>query len=160
MPVLIDNFHWMSWNVLLAVLPIIFSYLSIRYPKRFVGFIFFILWFLFFPNTIYLVTDLQYLPGQLAGSNLSLVLLLIFQYFILALIGIFTYFYALKPMIGRLKNKSMRNNIVFIFNFLVAYAVVLGKVQRAESWDIIFNFNRLINEIVRSFSVTNTVLLL
>src|SRR5258708_2309739 len=98
MPVLIDNFHWMSWNVLLAVLPIIFSYLSIRYPKRFVGFIFFILWFLFFPN-----------------------------------------------------------NILFIFNFLVAYAVVLGKVQRAESWDIIFNFNRLINEIVRSFSVTNTV---
>src|SRR5579859_4567330 len=136
MPLLIDNFQWMAWNIFLALIPILLAYITAKYYKNFSGFIFFLLWFLFFPNTIYLITDLEYLPQQLSKINFLFDIILILQYLILSLLGVLTYLYAIKPIAKKFTNF---NNLIFIFNFLVAFAVALGKVQRSQSWQIFTN---------------------
>ncbi|HWA52357.1 MAG TPA: DUF1361 domain-containing protein [Patescibacteria group bacterium] len=160
MDTLFNNLSWMVWNVVLAVLPVVFIILFTKSKINLEKIIFFVFWFLFLPNSIYLITDIQYLPGQINGEFYR-DLLLIFEYLILVSLGIVTYFYALDPFIKFLKKRYKKHNLnyfIFVFNFLISFGVVLGKIQRAESWDvfihplqILSNVNALIikqNELV------------
>lgn len=154
MPVIIDNFQWMGWNTLLALLPIFFGYLVIRYWGNLIGSLSFVFWLLFFPNTIYLVTDLQYLPEQLSKFNISFDLVLLVQYLTLVLIGIFSYVFTLKFMLKKFKILEI---LIFPFNFLVAFAVSLGKIQRTESWDAIIHPIKVVADINRSLMSPQTI---
>jgi len=155
MPTIIDNFQWMGWNVALAIIPIFFTYLIIKYSKQHIASLFIGLWILFFPNTIYLVTDIQYLPNQLSRTMVSADILLIFQYMVLVGLGLITYFLSLSPIIKKFK---INGKIVFVFNFVVSFAVALGKIQRTESWDIITNPIRVLNDVNRSLSSPQIIL--
>lgn len=151
---LIDNFQWMGINVVLAVLPIFFAYLAVRFRENIVGVMFFVLWLLFFPNTIYTITDLRHLPEQLSKFNVSFDLLLISQYLVLTIFGILTYFWALKPIVNLISKKYKRfkelDTVIVIFNFFVAFGVALGVIQRTESWFVIIDPVRVISDINKS----------
>ena len=149
MPVLINNLQWMAWNVFLAIIPIPFCYLTVKYGRQFISSIFFVFWILFFPNTIYLITDIEYLPHQLSRTVISYDTLLILEYLILVGLGVITYLWALKPISSKFKTPQY---IVYIFNFGVAFAVALGKIQRTESWQVITNPIRVINDVGKSLS--------
>ncbi len=161
MSVFWDNFSWMVINISLAILPLIFLSISFKVKNKIFKGLFLILWFLFFPNTIYLLTDLQYLPGQLSKFDPKLDLFLIGQYFSLLVIGIVTYIYSLRPVVGLLikKYKKIKEEqwglFVMIFNFMVSFGVFLGKIQRTESWDIFTNPLRVLTQINNSLHDPN-----
>lgn len=152
MDILINNFGWMGINLFLAILPVVFAYLAVKQSKYFLSFIFIIAWLLFVPNTIYLVTDLQYLPTQIT-SSVVIDLLLTLQYFVLIILGIVTYLYSMRPIVKLVEkrfkkiNRRIFNLLIIIFNFGISFAVLLGKLQRTESWHVLVDPLRVIRDV-------------
>lgn len=155
------NLEWMIPNAALASLAVVFAlgYLYVR--PLLLKIPLFILWFLFLPNTIYLLTDIEYLPKQIMQSE-SLDHLIIFsQYVILLVIGVLTYFGGLLPLksiFKQLKVKKQNQQLaVFVLNFAVGFAVILGKVERTHSWYVFTQPLRVVEDV---FSVLTTPFLL
>lgn len=142
----------MTVNAVLAVVPVILVILLKKNFPHFIKMILYVFWFLFLPNTIYLVTDLQYFPKQFLDAFGIVQFILIVQYLFLTVLGIWTYFYALQPYKEILKSWKIKekgyNLFYAILNFIIAYAVILGKIERTESWDIFLNPAKVIHDIM------------
>ncbi len=156
MDIFLFNFVWMGENVGLALLGLLFCILFLRTKNSFFKIIFFISWVLFVPNTIYLVTDIHYLPEQLIKADILFKIILIIQYLVLIGLGVAIYIASVYPVeIFFQKNKrdkAYTGLLIFLFNFLIAFAVAIGKIQRTESWDIIINPTRAFFDFYKSAS--------
>lgn len=140
MPILTFNAYWMTFNSLLALLPVLFGYFFLRTQHATLKVIFGILWLLFLPNTIYLFTDLQHMIEQLHQVTLLTTVFLALEYLLLEIIGILAFILAFHPFerIVRFFPKLKRNRVKVIvaFNFLIAFGMVLGRVERINSWEV------------------------
>lgn len=146
MYILIDNIVWIAYNIALGAIAVVLGWLAVKISAVSFKTIFGLLWFLFIPNTIYILTDIAYLPKQLKMLNdplLSVILVLEYVFFMLA--GIIMFIVGLYP-VERIfsKFKILKHNIIttlliFLINFIFAMAVVIGKAQRTNSWDVFFN---------------------
>lgn len=143
MSIFLYNFGWMSFNTFLAVIPVVFGYLMLKSKNNSLRLIFFLIWFVFVPNTIYIVTDLVDLPEQWIIAHLAEKLLLILQYSILEIIGVITFLVAMyffeKFLLGIFKNIKTVGFLIFFTNILIAFGVILGRIHRVNSWEVITN---------------------
>lgn len=159
MYLILNNIQWMSINITLALIPLFLSFLVIKFHQNLLGFFFFVLWLMFFPNTIYLITDIRHLSLQIFPNNFVLNLLLIGEYLLLIILGVLTYFYSLKPLITLFtKNHKNLTFPIIIFNFCVSFGVALGAVQRTESWDIIFNSAKVASDITNTLASPSLII--
>jgi uncharacterized membrane protein len=62
MNVLFDNMSMIGWNSFLSLIPIFCGWLMLKTRPKFLQVILALLWFFFLPNTLYILTDLRYLP--------------------------------------------------------------------------------------------------
>lgn len=136
----------MSYNTFLAAISVFFAWLFSRFEKTSFKIISVILWLLFLPNTIYIITDLTHLPAQFYTSQLFIRPILVFQYSLLLTAGIITYFWAMYLFEKKLlhfswvKNKKTTPVILLMYvNFLVSIGVMMGRIQRSNSWDVFFH---------------------
>jgi uncharacterized membrane protein len=67
MGVFLFNIDWMSFNVMLALLAVLFGFFFMQAKGKILQYLFGMLWFFFLPNTIYLYTDLQHILQQWQG---------------------------------------------------------------------------------------------
>ncbi len=146
------NFSWMVFNTILAFLPIILVVVLRRRLNIVVHLIVFFFWLLFLPNTIYLITDLQHLPYQLLRVGMGEQLILLVQFSILAALGVMTYVYSLEPIaliFKRLRFPEIKKEILYIgLNYVIAFGVILGKVQRTHSWYIFTEPMKVVQDIM------------
>lgn len=98
MEIFFFNLGWMIPNVALASLAVVFALGYLYAKSSLLKIPLFILWFLFLPNTIYLLTDIEYLPKQILQSESLDRLVILGQYVILLIIGVLTYFGGLLPL--------------------------------------------------------------
>lgn len=156
MPILEYNLTWMLFNSYLALAAVLFAYLFIKVTNRFFKVLFGILWLLFLPNTIYLFTDLMHLihqwPHVLPGERI----LLLLQYIILEFIGFATFVLAFRPfehIVAHFKLHKKRKLLVFIgFNFLIAFGMVLGRIERINSWEVFTEIGKVMDAIVQTLT--------
>jgi len=140
----------MGINISLAMLGVIFGWAMVKTKNKILLLIFFVLWVAFIPNTIYLVTDVNVLFYQLVNIDFIGGIFLTLEYSFLAILGIILFIighYSFEKLLLRTrfrKNKESIKIILFIANFLIAFGVVLGKVQRAESWDVFLNTQKVV----------------
>jgi uncharacterized membrane protein len=162
MELLLDNLPWMSWNVFLAILGWLFAIYFSRASKPLVKTCWAGLWFLFLPNTVYLLTDLKHLFAQWNRVGEWGQSLLLMQFGVLSLIGVYTYVKGIeqfeKGLITALKSSkyySNRISILFMrypnrffvgFNFLVSFGVIMGRVMRTNSWHVFTQPMRVIQD--------------
>lgn len=156
MNIILFNIEWMSYNILLALVATFFGFLMFKSKSIMVKVIFGILWFVFIPNTIYMTTDIIHIPKQWAiQEDIIIRIVLLSQYLILFAISIITFVVALYPfekMImsfieGSLqKRKNITYLIIFMFNFLIALGVALGRFQRVNSWEAFTNTEYVIHQ--------------
>lgn len=156
MNIILFNIEWMSYNILLALVATFFGFLMFKSKSIMVKVIFGILWFIFIPNTIYMATDIIHIPKQWAiQEDIIIRIVLLSQYLILFAISIITFVVALYPfekMImsfieGSLqKRKNITYLIIFMFNFLIALGVALGRFQRVNSWEAFTNTEYVIHQ--------------
>jgi uncharacterized membrane protein len=149
MEIFLANFWYMIPNLALACLGFVFAILYLHSKSNFLKIPLFILWFLFLPNTIYLITDLEHYFAQLTKVDFLGLVLLTIQYTVLTALGILTYFAGMMPIEKFFRRRKSKNySLVFlIFNFAIAFAVVLGKVERTHSWYVFTQPQRVINDI-------------
>ncbi len=85
------NLSWIVFNLILAFIPVLFTIALEKKLNRFVRFALLFFWFIFLPNTIYLVTDIQYLPIQFLMADLPEKVALLIQYGVVIFLGIFIF---------------------------------------------------------------------
>jgi uncharacterized membrane protein len=145
------NLDWMLLNIGLALLGVFFAQLAFR-SKGVIRLISLFLWFLFVPNTIYLLTDIEHLPPQLMHVDFITAVSLFLEYFGLIFIGVFTFVISLYPVqviLNKIiKNKDLVKLLFFLFNFLIAFGVNLGKIQRVHSIEVITNSTKVFRNIL------------
>ena len=140
------------WNIFLALLPLVFyitlrSYWQrtglIKLSQKSAAIILFILWFLFFPNTAYIMTDIRHLldycpldsPDKVCVTNAWMIIV----FFAYSSFGWVSFYYLLKLM-SDLANKIFNRLWPHFFAALIIPAtslgVLLGLLNRFNSWDL------------------------
>ncbi|MDO8638829.1 MAG: DUF1361 domain-containing protein [Candidatus Daviesbacteria bacterium] len=164
MNIIFDNIVWMSFNVLLALLGLVLGIAFIYAKNKFLKIIIFILWMLYLPNTIYLITDTQHFSEHWLELNLILQLIMIIQYIILVFIGVATFilsFYLLDKCLcqSRIKNnKTLIIILLLLTNYLVAFGVALGRINRLNSIEAITHPIKVIENSLSLISSTEVIL--
>lgn len=143
--VVFNNISWMAYNISLAVIPVLLGWTGYYLKNRILKLVTLFAWILFVPNTIYMLTDLIHLIEQLGDYNFTTDLFLLFEYFLLFLISFLTFIFSLYPIERiikkdrHLKKIANVNFYLIIINFSIGFAIVLGRVNRLNSWDVIFD---------------------
>ncbi len=140
MSVILYNFGWMLYNIFLALVAVGFGFVSLRISGRYLKFLFGLLWLLFLPNTIYIFTDVIHLIHQWHQGSLSFNLLLFLQYSIYDAAGLVTFMVGFLPFEKLLQwvtiLKKRPTISIIILNFYIAFCLVMGRVERINSWDV------------------------
>ncbi len=150
MDVLSFNAQWMLWNAILAVLPVAFAYLYFKADHGFYKIVLAVLWLLFFPNALYIVSDMEHVIWQWPLASFGERLLLLVQYLHLEVIGLLAYICGMYAFEKELRHRFKKRHRKFVstsiiaLNFIIGFAIVMGKVERVNSWDV--------------FSATDTVI--
>lgn len=146
------RYIFLLWNLFLACIPywISLSLNKLLFKSKVVQLLFFITWLVFFPNALYVVTDLIHLTHNtsvpvwfdavllFASSSLGLVLAFI------SLLNVERYLF------NYLK-KVQVNIIVLLLLFAGSYGVYLGRFKRWNSWDVVNNPLLLATDILKTF---------
>ena len=152
MEIFVANFEWMIPNLALACLGFVFALLYLKARCAFLRIPLFILWLLFLPNTIYLLTDIEHYVEQVMVVDFSGAILLTIQYAVLIILGFLTYFAGMAPVEKFFKTHGSKKDdydyVFVIFNFAIAFAVILGKVERTHSWYVFTQPQRVIDDIL------------
>jgi uncharacterized membrane protein len=136
-----EFFLFLNWNLFLAAIPWIISTILTIYPKlqtsrlRLMVLIF--SWLLFFPNSLYILTDLYHLELRTSMPKwFDLVLILTYAW--TGLMFGFMSLWDIEKIIGkRLRRKNLMPLVSFSILFLGSFGIYLGRYLRWNSWDII-----------------------
>jgi uncharacterized membrane protein len=142
---------FLIWNIFLAFIPYWVSKCLFKtgYNNYITASLFFV-WLLFFPNALYIITDLIHLQRK---TNIPIWFdaIIIFSSALLGLIVAFVSLFKVEEFL-RLKFSKQKINIAIpILLFLGSFGVYLGRFLRWNSWDIIQNPLGLISSIVNRF---------
>lgn len=131
--------HWLVWNVFLALLPPLFAGLLMHTKQKWLQAALFFLWFSFFPNAPYLVTDLIHIVYLDFSSQNLYAWLTLFQIgmalFLASILGL----WSLQVIHGSFQKafgKLIGWGVVLISCIACGYAVYIGRFIRFNSWDI------------------------
>lgn len=159
MSLLLFNLSWMAYNICLAIIPMVFGWFAYKTQSNLLRIFYVIIWFLFIPNTIYMLTDIEHLAPQFISSqNTGVHIGLIVEYFVLLFLGIITFILGMFPiekLMLELKNKykiAETDFILIVINFIIAFGVVIGRIQRTNSWDVALNPQKVVADIINTFA--------
>lgn len=162
MEIFLSNFDFIIFNSFLALIAVGFGWLMSKansvFAKAWTGFI----WLIFLPNTIYILTDVSHLfeDWPKVGSLFKIILLI--QYTIFSIFGVITFVisvYFFQKLLEKRKTRSSTVIPIFILNFLVGFAVLLGGIERTNSWHVFTDPLRVIADIINVFSSLEMLIL-
>jgi len=143
-PVL-GNLDWMAWNLILAAVPAALAVALFRRSARrgaawWVGVLVFVA---FLPNAPYVLTDAVHMPADLRateGSGLATAAV-VGLYASFAIAGFVAYAFSLLRLGNYLRGAGVAAGVAFAVEFglhgLAAVGIVLGRVFRFNSWDLL-----------------------
>ena len=142
-----------SWNIFLALLPLLFYRALKSYWRRtglknlgqkFLALILFIFWLLFFPNTAYLITDVRHLldycpinsPDRVCVNNAWMIIF----FFVYGCLGWLSFYYILKSMSSLINKIFKKYQLIFVCIMipLTSFGILFGLLNRLNSWDILW----------------------
>ena len=129
---------FLCWNLFLAWIPYVLSNFFNAYQAKALWkqSVLFITWILFFPNALYIVTDLIHIEDNTAIPVWYDAVLL----FAASFIGIMMAFVSLRKVEFYLSNAFSRrivNAAIPLILFISSFGVYLGRFQRWNSWDVL-----------------------
>lgn len=147
MSALVNNAGWMGWNLFLALVPLALARFLFGHRERprwvlIAGGAVFVA---FLPNAPYVLTDVLHLPSELAVThgNHWLAAALVGQYLCLFATGFAAYVLSLVRLERWLTDHGTSRRTVLLVDLslhaLCAVGIVLGRVFRFNSWDVVTN---------------------
>ena len=145
---------YVIWNLFLAFIPFVISSFLLYYSNNKLNNISFwfwsIVWFLFIPNSPYIVTDLIHI-GEVHNTPIIYDSFLLFSS---ALTGLLLGMYSMFHMEKIIKNKysqKIASISIFIVMFFASFGIFIGRFLRFNSWDIVSKPISIINGVVNIF---------
>ncbi len=134
------RYIFICWNLFLAWIPYILSCFFVVYKQRekWKQLLLFVSWLLFFPNALYIVTDLIHLEES---SNFPLWYdaLLLFASSFVGLIMAFISLQKVEYNLHGIFSRPIVRAFIPLILFIGSFGVYLGRFQRWNSWDIVHN---------------------
>jgi uncharacterized membrane protein len=126
------------WNIFLAWIPFAISGLfkKMSDKSKWKSALVFCCWLAFFPNALYIVTDLVHLE---LDSNIPkwFDTILLFSSAIIGLMLAFISLYRVEAFLGKTVNRRLQKPLILLIIFLGSFGVYLGRFLRWNSWDIV-----------------------
>lgn len=143
---------FLSWNIFLAWIPYMLSnyFVEVTKKTKWKQFFLFFSWLIFFPNSLYIVTDLIHMEENTDIPVWYDAVLL----FASSFIGIMMAFVSLRKVEYFLRSIFSRKAVAFFIPailFISSFGVYLGRFQRWNSWDIIKDPLALAMDIMSNF---------
>ena len=133
-------FLFLNWNLFLAFIPWALTSIAITIPKlqnnRVVVTVILLIWLLFFPNALYILTDLFHL-GFKSSMPLWFDLILILTFSWTGLLYGFFSLWDIEIILGKKINPKLIIVISIVFLFVGSFGISVGRYLRWNSWDII-----------------------
>lgn len=129
-------FLFLLWNLFLAAIPLYMAGKLEYASSKTIGWAYAALWLLFFPNAMYIVTDLFHLKEQDDMPLWYDLLLLMSAALNGVIMGFISLFHVEKWMNGFMKKKYIPV-VIFALLLLCGYGIYLGRYERWNSWDIV-----------------------
>ena len=131
---------FLLWNIFLAWIPFVLSkYFSVyQYKSTWKQLFLFGSWLLFFPNALYIVTDLVHLQENGAAPLWYDVVVLFTSSLLGLAFGYGSLFYAEEYLLFKFGKKALSWSMPLLL-FLGSFGVYLGRFERWNSWDIVHN---------------------
>ncbi|WP_314406174.1 DUF1361 domain-containing protein [Leuconostoc suionicum] len=150
------HFTFLNWNIFLALLPLDFAIIVNISKRRSIQVIFSLLWLLFYPNTMYMITDFIHL--QYIGIGLT-VRMQYFNYAVLAagvfmgvVLGMLSIELMLKHYFNR-RYEILQLALIFGLSLIASVGIYLGRFLRLNSWDVFTQTHRVARLVVSSTSM-------
>ncbi len=145
MSILEFNLYWMAYNISLAVIAVVCGWLALKVKRLDFRLPLLILWLLFIPNTLYLLSDSIHFSQQLSRIQDGDKITLIIQYIVLMVFGIVSFVIGVYP-IEKLIKKIHRTLFLIAIQFVIAFGIVMGRVERTHSWEAFFDPLKVFND--------------
>ena len=146
------TYIFLVWNIFLAFIPFVFSlfFQSFLQKENWKKVVLFCSWLLFFPNALYLVTDIIHL-GDNNDVPVWFDAVLLFTASFVGLALAFASLIHVERFLHKFYAKQKVKYMIAILLFAGAFGVYLGRFQRWNSWDIISNPFSLVEDIAGRF---------
>ena len=134
------DYLFLVWNLFLAWIPYMISSLFNKMinHRRWKQVFVFCCWLVFFPNALYIVTDLIHLDDESRVPKWFDALLL-FSSSIVGLMMAFISLHRVETYLYKTVNKKILTPLIILILFLGSFGVYLGRFLRWNSWDILSN---------------------
>ena len=156
------------WNIFLLLIPFFLCLVLIKYWKKngfnkiyqkiIAGFTWF-LWLLFIPNTAYIITDVRHISGYCDDTSIYRVcpenawmIIFFFIYAIVGWVGVVYLLRQMKKFIKDIKGSLTSNIFIVLIIPLISLGVLLGLINRWNSWEFFLNPQDIFNSIKLYFT--------
>lgn len=158
------NVVWMSWNLVLAWVAIVLANIAQKTRTSLHRIMILIVWMLFVPNTLYLVTDVIHVFNQrFSMMTPGFISAGIVWYALIIALGPYTLYRAVRPVLDMYRSDlrrfpyPIRMTLIAIFASAVGFAIAIGRFQRTNSWYVFTQPMRVFEDIMRSFTEPVTI---
>jgi uncharacterized membrane protein len=166
-----DNFRWMGWNLFLAIIPCALSFILFdkrfakrspkQLPQNLIWWFGLAIFILFLPNAPYILTDIIHFVYDTRLPEIStngVIFVLIPQYFAFILLGYQLYVLSMMNLIHYLSLIKLVKNTTWVeigINFICAIGVYWGRVNRLNSWYVLTQPHRVIQDAISNLESPN-----
>ena len=144
------RYIFILWNLFLAWVPLRVSIHLMKEKSAWKSFGFLLVWLLFFPNALYITTDLVHLGGN-TDVPVWYDAILLMMAAITGLVMAFASLFNVELFLARKMSLQIVNTLAVIALFLGSFGVYLGRFLRWNSWDIVSNPLDLLQQIAIRF---------
>jgi len=143
---------FLIWNIFLAWIPYATSNYFRVYEKKqkWKQLFLFSSWLLFFPNALYIITDLIHLQES-GDAPVWFDAILLFTCSFIGLLMAFKSLYNVERWLTKKMSLKKLNFIIPLIIFISSFGVDLGRFGRWNSWDVIHNPIALTEDILECF---------
>lgn len=140
-------FSFLIWNLFLAAVPLYMSQKAVNATSKTGKIVYALLWLLFFPNSMYIITDLFHLkdrPGIPLWYDLMLLFSAAMNGVLLGLLSIIN----MEKLMHGFENKRLKRLGTLAVFVLCGYGIYLGRYERWNSWDVVTKPHSLFYDIL------------
>ena len=143
---------FLTWNIFLAWIPYVISnYFKLYQSKqKWKQVILFFTWLLFFPNALYIITDLIHI-NETDNAPVWFDVILIFTSSLFGLLMAFISLFNTEKYLSHLFSRRTVKYIMPLIIFIGSFGVYLGRFQRWNSWDVLHSPLALGQDILACF---------
>lgn len=154
---IIENVTWLVWNISLAAVSVFAAYEMSKTRRKSLRVLFALLWILFIPNTLYMLTDVIHIVGQFGTINKFVDVFLFLWYTSMITLGICCYAWSFEWMLQYLsKHTKLSHQSIYamgvLMNILIGIGIAMGRFARTNSWYVVTQPGRVFSDLLSIFT--------